>query len=219
MFQLRMPIKNSLVISFHVSTVALEKFSNMAKSKVMLSDVTMIAVVISLGYDVVKNIWAWRRNSIILILFFTSIINCDIEAYCGFAGSTAGAYALSALVPYLCTVMGSAVPGVGVVAAVGGAITGGLVASTIGGTISDRLTQWMFGLPANVALEQALTFMELKNDAKDDDIIARFDYMNKELTPVEGKFDERYARLHYSMALIVDAMKQRKEDKYNVKLE
>ena len=126
-------------------------------------------------------------------------------------GEISGSRCCKNIIDSLCTTtasVGGAFAGAGVGSLFGpiGAFAGGLVGSVLFAStvsfFSDRLTQWLFGLPREEALENAFRYFNLKCDASNNEINTVYRKLCKKHHPDKGGRAEDFHFVQYNMAVI-----------------
>jgi len=142
---------------------------------------------LSLGVDVIQNIRRWWKGEISGKRCVKNIIDSGV-------GVT---------VELACDLVGHA----------SGYVTAGSTIGRVAGhrarSLSDRLTQWLFGLPKSEALENAYNFLHLKVSASNSEINSAYRKLALQYHPdkVTGNRD-KWLQLQYYIAIIRESRGQ-----------
>lgn len=84
-----------------------------------------------------------------------------------------------------------------------GGIFGSIFGHYFGETLSDRLTQWIFGIPKSAALEEAYNYLGVKATYSNDKINQAFRQLSRKYHPdkASGK-DEDFLKVQVAMEVI-----------------
>lgn len=151
----------------------------------------LVVVALTIGtiaYDVLRNIRRWWHGEISGKRCCKNIVDSVLSMVGGLGGGVAG------------TVMGAAVAGP--VGALAGAVAGAMVAGRVTNMLSDRLTQWIFGLPKTEALENAFNFFGLPATASNHEINSAYRQLCLEHHPDRGGNAEEFHVVQVNMAVI-----------------
>lgn len=164
--------------------------------------IVKIALVVAfLAVDVIKNIRSWWNEEISGARCVKNIIDCGVAVAAGIAGGIGGEM-IGAAIGALAGPAGMAAGSV-----IGG-IAGGISASICAHTLDDNLTQWIFGLPKSVALENAFNFLGISATASNSDINSRYRKLSLKYHPDRGGNRDDWTRLQYSLAIIREAREE-----------
>lgn len=141
-----------------------------------------------LAYDVVKNIFEWRKGQISGKRCLKNIIDSGVIIASGTAGGIGGA-ALGTLVA-------------GPVGGVIGGIIGGVLASQLSQGLIDSLTQDLFDLPPDVAVENAYNFLGVSPSASNNEINRNYRRLALEHHPDRGGNQDEFIKLQVMMEVI-----------------
>ena len=83
-----------------------------------------------------------------------------------------------------------------------GGITGGIIAGQVSSIFIDRLTQKIFGIPKDEALENAFRYFGLTAKASNNEINKAFRQMCLKHHPDKGGNEEDFHFVQYNMAVI-----------------
>lgn len=156
---------------------------------------TQVTVVLTVSFEGWTNIRAWKKGEITGKRCAKNIIDDIASAIGAVAGSHLGASIGTAIYPGIGTVFGG--------------IIGGLVGGVSAGILSDYLTQWIFGLPPTVALENAYNFLGVSPYCTNEEVNKVYHQLALKYHPDKGGSTEQFLRLQISVALI----KQSREGK------
>ncbi|XP_018914281.2 uncharacterized protein [Bemisia tabaci] len=157
-------------------------------SKVRGNVVLVGLAIATIAYDVLRNIRRWWHGEISGKRCCKNIVDSVLSLVGGLGGGLAG------------TVMGTVVAGP-VGALVGGA-AGAIVAGRVTNMLSDRLTQWIFGLPRTEALENAFNFFRLPATASNHEINTAYRQLCLKHHPDKGGNAEEFHVVQVNMAVI-----------------
>ena len=143
--------------------------------------------VLQLGYDVVNNLRRWWNDEITGERCLKNIIDSGLTVTSGVAGGVAGA-ALGSLAGPWGTVIGG--------------VAGGMLSSQAASVLSDRLTQWLFGIPKEEALENAYRFLGVQMTSSNHDINTAFHRLCLRHHPDKGGRAEDFHMVQLSMGVI-----------------
>ena len=145
---------------------------------------------ISLTGFVINNIHRWWQNEITGKECAKNIVDNGFSHLAGMGGAAAGAAAGSFL----------GIPGILIGGAFGGAV--GILAAS---SAIDRITQWFFGSPKEVALQNAYRFLQVDSKSSNDQINHRFKELALKYHPDKGGRREDWDQLQLSMGIIREA--------------
>ena len=151
-----------------------------------LVGVTLAAVYLS--YEIYKDICRWWKGEISGVRCVKNVIDGTASMAAGVGGGFAGAAIGTALIPGVGTVIGG--------------IVGGITAASVMSALSDWVTQKIFNLPKEEALENAYRFLGLSYGASNDQINAAFKRLVLKYHPDKGGSYEDWHKLQVSMAVI-----------------
>ena len=138
--------------------------------------------------DVIWNIRKWFHGEISGERCVKNIVDTGFSLAGGaVAGTLVGSYAGAAFGP----------PGVFI-----GGFVGGILGTTATNYVVDRLTQWFFGLPKDVALENAYRLLQVPCQASNDVINKSFKKLCLKHHPDKGGNREDWEKLQLSMQII-----------------
>lgn len=83
-----------------------------------------------------------------------------------------------------------------------GGIFGGIVSANIANSLNDRLTQRVFDLPKNEALENAYRYLGVNHHASNVQVSAAFHYLCRKHHPDKGGNAQEFFILQTHMAII-----------------
>ena len=146
--------------------------------------------VVYLAYDVYKNICEWWNGEITGKRCIKNIIDSGLTIGAGMAGGVAG------------VAFGSIFGPVGTVI---GGITGGVLSSAAISVLSDYLTQKIFGIPKEKALENAYNFLDVNMTASNHDINTAFRKLCLKYHPDKGGNIDEFLKLQFHMTVIKGA--------------
>ncbi|XP_057315558.1 uncharacterized protein LOC130656675 [Hydractinia symbiolongicarpus] len=143
-----------------------------------------------LAYDAVINIRRWWKGEITGVRCVKNII----DTASGLTGGAGGGLGAAALVGYV---------GGGPAYVFAGGIFGSIFGHYLGETISDRLTQWIFGIPKSAALEEAYNYLGVKPTDSNDKINQAYHQLSRKYHPdkASGK-DEDFIKVQVAMEVI-----------------
>jgi hypothetical protein len=176
-------VKNGLVVGIYNLNNLLRVMRSPA-----LKMVSVGLLAVYLTYEAWNNIKLWWRGEISGKRCAKSIIDSLAGAAGGIGGGIGGA-AVGTMI----------FPGVGTFI---GAVVGGVAGSAITGSLSDWLTQQIFNLPKDVALENAYRFLGLQYGASNDEINSSFRRLVLRYHPDKGGDREDFQKLQSCMAII-----------------
>jgi len=123
-----------------------------------LVNVALIAT--TLAFDVIRNIRRWLNGEISGKRCLKNVIDCLVGVGAGVGGGFLGCAIGAIAAGPVGAPIGALIGGVGL----------GTLASVGAHTLSDRLTQWIFGLPQSEALENSYRFLGLQTSASNSEI-------------------------------------------------
>jgi hypothetical protein len=151
-------------------------------------NVVMIALAtISLSYDAIKNLLRWWRGEITGTRCCKNIVDSTFTIGAGVAGGIGGA------------ALGSFIGPLGTVA---GGIIGGIISSQAINFLIDRLTQSLFEIPKDEALENAYNFIGVKMTASNNEINTAFRKLCLKHHPDKGGKSEDFLLVQVHMGVI-----------------
>jgi hypothetical protein len=151
-------------------------------------DIVMVALAaISLSYDVIKSLYRWWNGEITGKRCCKNIVDSTFTVAAGVGGGVGGA-ALGSLVGPLGTLAGG--------------IIGGIISSTAMNLLIDRLTQSLFGIPKDEALENAYNFFGVKVTASNNEINTAFRKLCLKHHPDKGGKSEDFYLVQVNMGVI-----------------
>jgi hypothetical protein len=103
---------------------------------------------------------------------------------------------------YLGVATGALLGPIGLVA---GGFIGGIVGSKLGETLSNILTQKLFGLPKEEALENAYNFFGVKMTASNNEINTSYKNLCLRHHPDKGGSEEKFIEVQTNLAVIKEA--------------
>jgi DnaJ domain len=142
---------------------------------------------IYLGWEAIKSLKQWWKGEISGKRCAKQVIDATVSFGAGLAGGVAGA------------AIGSFAGPVGTLA---GSVIGGLITSTVAEKLIDWLTQKIFDLPKDVAVEKAYDFLGVKPSASNTEINAAFRRLCLQYHPDKGGDQEKFIQLQSQMGLI-----------------
>ncbi|XP_052251115.1 uncharacterized protein LOC127858182 [Dreissena polymorpha] len=191
-------LSNALQAIGNASSVVRFVDKALTKARVAKPLVRVGLVAAYLAYDVIVNIRRWWKGEISGTRCVKNIIDNGVSVAAGIAGGIGGEVIGAAV--------GSFLGPIGtVVGAIGGAIIGGYGSSYAAHALSDRLTQWVFGLPKSEALERGYNFLGLPPNASNSDINSRYRQLALQYHPDKGGNPNKWTQLQYSLAVIREA--------------
>jgi len=114
-----------------------------------------VLVASMLTYEACQQIHAWWKGEITGKRCAKNVVDSMGSLACGVAGGELGGIALGAMTG-------------GPIGMVAGMVLGGLAGSMAGASLMDRLTQELFDLPKDIALENAYSFLEVHHSASNE---------------------------------------------------
>jgi hypothetical protein len=148
---------------------------------------TFALAAVFLTWDAIHSIHRWWRGQISGIRCVKNIIDSALSTAAGVGGGFAGA------------VLGAFVGPVGML--IGGVIVG-YFSATVANLLSDRMTQWLFGLPKSEALENAYKYLGVGMKASNGEINTAFRDLCLKHHPDKGGSSEEFFVLQNNMAVI-----------------
>lgn len=145
-------------------------------------------VAIFLTREAIASLKLWWRGEISGIRCTKNIIDSIAGMAGGISGGMAGAAIGSLILPGIGTAIGATV--------------GGIAGSALTSNLSDWLTQKLFNLPKDVALENAYKFLGLEYGASNTEINSRFRHLALQYHPDKGGNKNDWDKLQVSMGLI-----------------
>ena len=164
----------------------------------------MALVAVFLAADIIINIRRWWKGEITGVRCVKNILDNGVSVAAGIAGGIGGEIGGAAVGGAIGGPVGAAV------GAVVGAVAGSISASYTAHVLSDKLTQWIFGLPQSEALENAYKFLGVKCRASNADINRAYHRLALLYHPdkVGNTQADSWTRLQYSMAVIREARRE-----------
>lgn len=151
-----------------------------------LAGTSVIASTLSL--EAYKSVRSWWKDEISGERCVKSLTDYLATTAAGVAGGLGGA-AIGTLF----------LPGIGTII---GAVVGGVAAANLAALISDWLTRTLFGLPKEVAMQNAFRFLRLDHSASNDEINSRYHELKKQYNPDIGGNRADRAKLDHCMGVI-----------------
>ena len=156
-----------------------------------LNMVPLAAVYIS--FDVYQNIRNWWNGHLSGSMCTKNIVDSVLTNTASAGGVYAGA------------LVGGIFGPIGVVA---GGVVGGYLSSTVVNFLSDKLYEWLFGLPQDGALKNAFKYFNLNFDATNGQINAAYRKLCKKHHPDKGGTVEEFLFVQLNMAIIKASKKK-----------
>ena len=144
--------------------------------------------VIYLSYEIYQDICRWWKGEISGVRCAKNVIDGIASMAAGVGAGLAGAAIGTAILP-------------GVGSAIGGFV-GGNAAASVMRALSDWVTQKIFNLPKEEALENSHRFLGLSYGASNDEINAAFKRLVLKYHPDKGGSYKDWHKLQVSMAVI-----------------
>lgn len=141
-----------------------------------------------LGYAIFRSLFKWYRGQITGRRCCKDIIDSLVSLAGGAAGGAIGA------------TVGSCAAGP--VGALVGGLVGGVLGSHWASLLSDRLTQKLFGIPKEVALENAYRFFGVDIAASNEEITAAYHRLCLKCHPDKGGSSEDFVEVQVHMGVI-----------------
>ncbi|OQV16091.1 hypothetical protein BV898_09727 [Hypsibius exemplaris] len=153
-------------------------------------NVVMVGLaVIFLGWEICDSIKKWYSGEISGLRCVKNITDASVTIGAGVGGGIGGA-ALGGLVA-------------GPFGILLGGIVGGMVASSVANVVIDRITQSLFGVPKDIALENAYNFIGVKMTASNHDINQKYYALSRKCHPDRQNGNtEDFQILQFNMAVI-----------------
>lgn len=188
----KISIMESIELIVHKSTMDTVKTVTTFTDKYGGTRVMVALAAINIAYETYRSIQRWWRGEISGERCIKNVLDSSFTVVAGMGGGTAGAY-------YGAIVGGP--PG-----AVLGGIAGAYVSATAMNYLSDWITQKMFGLPKEEALENAYRYLGVEMTASNAEINTAFQTLVLKLHPdrKEGSHAEFYI-LQLNMGIIKQA--------------
>jgi len=146
---------------------------------------------ISLSYEAIKNLYRWWHGGITGKRFVKNMVDNTCTVGAGLAGGMAGAAGMTAL--------GSLGGPAGIVA---GGIIAGIISSSVMSVLCDRMTQALFGVPKDEALEKAYNHIGVHKDSTNIEINAAYRKLCLKHHPDKGGEAEDFVSLQVHMGVI-----------------
>lgn len=174
MLQKCIPMLNGTSIPFTnlLNTLNIKELLNMAQK--LSGDRYEVSA--SFGYfvyDILQNRKRLENQEISGVRCIKNIIDSFLELGPGVAGGFGGEVFASSVAPTRIAGISTLVGGVG----------GGTAMTFLTGTLSDRITQWIFNLPKDEALENAFCILKLPCNASNNEINISFIRLSHQWTP------------------------------------
>lgn len=139
------------------------------------------------GYEAIKSIYDWYNGNISGKRCAKNVIDAALTTAAGVGGGIGGA------------ALGSFAGPIGIFA---GGVIGGAVAANFANFASDRLTQLLFGLPKEVAVENAYKYLGVACNASNADVNAAFRKLCLKHHPDKGGDKQDFIDLQSCMTVI-----------------
>uniref|UniRef100_A0A914W1C7 J domain-containing protein n=1 Tax=Plectus sambesii TaxID=2011161 RepID=A0A914W1C7_9BILA len=149
--------------------------------------VAMAIVAVYLTYKAMYNIRRWWKDNISGKRVAKNIIDSCTTLVAGYGGSTAGATAGSFFGP-TGTLIGS--------------VIGGLAGSSGGGLLINMLTQELFDIPKDEALENAYNFLGVSRHATNNEINKAYRSLSLKYHPDKAGSQQEFVKLQACMEII-----------------
>lgn len=149
---------------------------------------SIVLAAVYLGYEALRNIYRWWHGDISGLRVAKNIIDSCVAVSAGFGGSIGGA-----------AVGGLFLGPIGVV--VGGVI-GGVVTSVGASVLIDKLTQEIFNIPKDEALEKAYRFLGVNRRSTVEEINKAYHSLCRRYHPDKGGSKEKFIELQTYMGII-----------------
>ena len=143
-------------------------------------------------YDILQNRKRFEKHEISGVRCIKNIIDSFLELGPGVAGGFGGEVFSSSVAPTGIAGMGTLVGGVG----------GGTAMTFLTGTLSDRITQWIFNLPKDEALENAFCILKLPCNASNNEINMSFIRLAHQCWTPNPSASSDWVKLKQSMNVI-----------------
>jgi hypothetical protein len=194
-------VGSRLALSLNQSFGSLLKVTKSTSGK--LVSVGLVAVYLTI--EAWNQLKLWWNGEITGIRCAKNIIDSFAGIAAGVGGGVAGAAAGSSIVTGIGMAIGTVVaPGAIAIGSLIGAVVGGVACATAANNLSDWLTQKIFNLPKDAAVENAYIFLELKygNGPSNEKINSSFRQLALKYHPDKGGSYEDWHKLQVSMAVI-----------------
>lgn len=145
-------------------------------------------VVTSLTLETYDSLNLWWKGEISGKRCAKNVIDSCASVVGGIYGGTIGAAAGTCIAPGPGTIIGG--------------LAGGIAGSVVMHSLSDWLTQYLFDLPKDVALENAYRFMQLDHKASNDEINSNYNRLAWEYHPKVSKNVKNWLKLQTCMDVI-----------------
>jgi hypothetical protein len=162
-------------------------------------------VAVYLAIDAWNNLKQWWNGEISGNRCIKNIIDSCAGVAAGVVGGMAGAAAGSYIANTVgVTVMDNIVaPRTGeAICSLVGAVVGSVTSATMATSLSDWLTQKIFNLPKDAALENAYRFLELNYGASNFEINSNFERLTLKYHPYKCGNNDDWQKLQYCMGII-----------------
>jgi len=181
-------------------TVALYAKNALEKARPCQALVRVGLVAGFLSYEIYTNIRRWWKGEIKGKRCVKNIVDCGVSVAAGLAGGVGGEVVGAMAGFFIAGPVGAAA------GTLIGGVGGGVAASMGARTLSDRLTQWIFGLPKSESLENAYRFFGLKASASNSDINSAYRRLALQYHPDKPTGDrDMWTKLQYHLAIIREA--------------
>ncbi len=183
-------LASSLEASAVARTTQLAKMAEYSVSGVKKYGTKVAVVTLTaaqLSWEAIKNIRLWWKGEITGKRCAKNIVDSLGSIVAGVGGGFAGA-----------AVGGMAGP----VGAVVGGILGGTLSSSLASTLINHLTDWIFDLPKNAALERAYHFLGVHHTADNAAINSAYRQLALKYHPDKGGRDEKFLDLQIALQAI-----------------
>lgn len=151
-----------------------------------------VIITIQLSYETIQSIKSWMNGEISGKRCTKQIIDSSASIFGGYAGASVGA-----------TIGSMIAPGCGTVA---GAVLGGAAGSFTASTFSEWLTEYLFNLPKQVAVENAYRYLGLSSSCSDVELKKQYRTLALLYHPdKKGGSSEDFHKLQISTAIIKQA--------------
>jgi hypothetical protein len=192
---------SNVALSLSKSFESLLKVTKSTSGK--LVSVGLVAVYLTI--EAWNQLQLWWNGEITGKRCAKNIIDSFAGLAAGYGGGVAGAAAGSSIVNGIGVAMGTVVaPGAIAIGSVIGAVVGGVAFATAANHLSDWLTQKIFNLPKDAAVENAYIFLELKygDGPSNDKINSSFRHLALKYHPDKGGSYDDCHKLQIAMAVI-----------------
>ncbi len=192
-------VGSKLALTLHGSFNNLLQITKSTSGKI----VAVGLVAVYLAFEAWNNLKLWWKGEITGIRCAKNVIDSLAGMTAGAVGGIAGAAVGSSIVTGIGVAIGAAVaPAALAVGSILGGVIGGVASATAASNISDWLTQKIFNLPKEVALENAYRFLDLEYGASNVEINSSFRHLALEYHPDKGGSYDDWHKLQVTMAII-----------------